>query len=43
MIIPGIIRVIILEVMMNLEEKGLFIDAEIWEDFLKDMGFITKL
>lgn len=39
MITLGIIRVIILEVMMNLEEKGLFVDAEIWEDFLKDMGF----
>lgn len=39
MITLGIIRVIILELMMNLEEKGLFVDAEIWEDFLKDMGF----
>lgn len=42
-LILGIMRVVILEVMMNLlgdiEEKEFFICAEIWEGFL---AFITK-
>lgn len=46
MIILGTLRVFVLEVLMkwlnDLEEKEFFIDAEIWEDFLKRHGVYNQ-